>query len=189
LYIAGERAAATAPSRARQAYRVFAFPAWLAAGRTMWARVFGIQVVAASIAIIAVGVPMLVLFSLREWSNTCAACGVLVIIVPLLFATIVMVTLCSRKAIVIAVSSDAAVEDALEMAWRTVIDQFGAHLLPALAIGAMTIVASLVLGIVAFGADALTGSTGIAGPIAKAVATSCGSCWLRAAFVSLTESR
>ena len=69
------------------------------------------------------------------------------------------------------------------------IDQFGAHLLPALAIGAMTIVASLVLGIIAFGADALTGSTGIAGPIAKAVATSCGSCWLRAAFVSLTESR
>jgi hypothetical protein len=189
LYIDGERAAAAAPLRSRQAYRVFAFPAWLAAGRTMWARVFGIQVVAASIAIIVVGIPVLVLFSLREWSNTCAGCGMFIIIVPLLFATIVMATLCSRKAVVIAVGSNAGVEDALGMAWRTVIGEFGAHLLPVLAIGVMTIVASLVLGIATHGADALTGSTGIAGQIANGVAASCGSCWLRAAFVSLTESR
>ncbi|HYU27246.1 MAG TPA: hypothetical protein VEO74_18690, partial [Thermoanaerobaculia bacterium] len=81
LYIDGERAAAAVPLRSREAYRVFAFPAWLAAGRTMWARVFGIEVVAASIAIIVVGVPVLVLLSLREWSKACAACGVFLIIV------------------------------------------------------------------------------------------------------------
>jgi len=109
--------------------------------------------------------------------------------VPLLFATIVMVTLCSRKAIVIAVGSDASVEDALRIAWRKVLDQFGAHFVPALAIGAMTIGASWLLGVAAFGLDALTGSTGFAGLIAQSVAEAGGTCWLSAAFVSLTGSR
>lgn len=183
-YIDGERAAAAAPARTREAYRVFSFPAWLAAGRTMWARVFGIEIVAAAIAVLIIVVPFAALFALPRIA---AGCVGILIVFPLALVTIVMMTLCVRKAVVIAVARGTGVEESLRMAWSDVKGHFGAHFLPALVIGLVTAAAAFALGIFGGAMKIVVGPVGPLVPALRALATAPGICWLLAAFVTLTE--
>ncbi|HEV2718662.1 MAG TPA: hypothetical protein VG323_01485 [Thermoanaerobaculia bacterium] len=185
-YIDGERAAAAAPARTREAYRVFSFPAWLAAGAAMWARVLGIEIVVAAIGVLIVGIPMLVLFALPR---VAAGCAGILLVFPIAVVTIVMVTLCMRKAVVIAVARGTGVEESLSMAWGDVKRQFAAHFLPALVIGLVTLAASFALGIFGGAMKIVLGPVGPLVPALRALATAPGICWLLAAFVALIEER
>ena len=159
VYIDGERAA----------YRVFSFPAWLAAGRAAWARVLAIEVISTSIAVAgALGLRMLTRALSRESVALTAAVivGVLSLVMALL-----MVLFWSTNAVVIAVGRALGVKASLRIGWETLIEQLGAYFVAGLAI-------VLLLDVTAF-------ALGKARAILEAVA----GCWMLAAFVSIAEHR
>jgi len=164
IYIDGARTAAAAPEVGRAAYRSFSFPAWKAAGKAMWARVFGVQVAVGAVIVIVVGLPFLLMMMLPKGVSGCVGCVVL----PLILAAVLVISIWSRKAVVIAVDRGSGVEESLGAAWRDIAARLGEHLVPLLAIGVLTWVASCVLFV---------------------VATAAGGCWSLAALVALEKPR
>ena len=181
LYLDGERAAAAVPGRPRAAYRVFELRRWLAAGRTRWARVLGVQILTSSIAVIAIGIPLLIVASAWETELQAIGCGFAGVLFPFVVGAVVMAMLWSRKAIVVAVDRGTGVRDVLRIAWIELNDRLGAHFVPALIVVLATSAASEWVSLKIGGVD--VGSF-VGSPVSAA-----GDCWVLAAFVSLTEDR
>ena len=187
LYIAGARAAAAGPDRPRAAYRVFTVQAWLAGGVAAWGRVFAIELVAGAVLLVVVGLPVLALFALPR---AVAGCFGFILVPPLMIVAIVATTLWARKAIVVAVGHGATVGEALRIAWQELTSHFAAHFVPALVIGLVALAAALAIGLVGIVARAAAGpGSGVRDvvPFFRSAASAIGSCWMTAAFVSLTE--
>jgi len=179
VYLDGERAAAAVPGRPSAAYRAFAFRPWLAAGRTAWARVFGIQVMAFFTAVFLIGVPIILLFLAARGGLGCLFVPILL---PVVLIAVVMAVLWSRKAVVVAVDRGLDVEDSLRAGWSELTDRPSAHVVPALIIGLAT--SSAAAGFAkldVYGFDA--------GSFFQSAVTAIGDCWFLAAFAALADRR
>lgn len=181
LYVDGDRAATAVPGRPRAAYRVFGFRRWLAAGRTWWVRVLGVQIVTTSIAVVAIGVPLLIIASSWETEVQAIGCVFAGVLFPFGVGAAVMALMWSRKAIVVAVDRGTGVGDVLRIAWIELNDRLGAHFVPAL-----IVMLALSTGP---GLESMKINGVDVGSFAGNAVSAAADCWVLAAFVALTEGR